>query len=169
MAKGGARNRSGPPPDPKSERSEKLGRRFGKLPRAGYTGPIPAWPLTTPATTRERKVWTDAWRKPQAAAWATESWRHRAVAMWVRLSVRLEEPDAPASLAAQVIRFADQIGMTPAGLRENGWEIEEAPGSRVAAEVEPGAPAEPAGQAPAGPVVLPRDRLTVVAGGNGGA
>ena len=173
MPRGGARNRSGPQPDPNSERSEKrrkagekiLGHRFGRLPRAGFTGRVPAWPLTTPATTREREVWKDAWRTPQAAAWATEPWRHRTVALWVRSSVRCEEPDAAASLLAATIRLADQIGMTPAGLRENGWEIEEAPGSRAQPEPEPSGPA----RAPKPPPAVPlRDRLKVVPSAPGG-
>jgi hypothetical protein len=41
----------------------------------------------------------------------------------VRLSVRCEDPEAPASLLAQLHRFADQIGMTTAGLAEMGWKV----------------------------------------------
>jgi hypothetical protein len=43
--------------------------------------------------------------------------------MWVRLSVRAEDAEAPAALIAQVHRFADQIGMTTAGLAEMGWKV----------------------------------------------
>jgi hypothetical protein len=43
--------------------------------------------------------------------------------MWVRWSVRMEEPNAGASLGNVVVRLADQIGMTPAGLKDNGWRI----------------------------------------------
>ena len=43
--------------------------------------------------------------------------------MWVRLSVRCEQDDAPAALLGQRHRFADQIGMTTAGLAEMGWKV----------------------------------------------
>lgn len=122
MPPGGARNRSGPLPDPNSGRSERRGLSFTTLPSEGYKGDPPEFPLPD-VTIRELIVWNEAWRTPQAAAWAQEPWRHRTVAMWVRWSVRMEDPEAGASLVAQVIRLADQIGMTPAGLRENGWTI----------------------------------------------
>lgn len=160
MPSGGARNRTGRrQPDPKSARSDRLGVRFGRLPRAGYTGRPPAWPLST-ATTREREVWKAAWRTPQAAAWSTEPWRHRTVAMWVRWSVRAEDKDAPAAVATAALRLADQIGLSPAGLRENNWEIEEAPSSAV---VEPEAkPAKVPQPPPAKPL---KGRLQVVRDG----
>ena len=53
----------------------------------------------------------------------SESWRIRTVALWVRTVVRCEEPEAPASLLSQLHRFADQIGMTTAGLAEMGWKV----------------------------------------------
>jgi hypothetical protein len=162
MSRGGARNRTGRnQPDPKSERSERLGVRFGQLPREGYTGRPPAWPFTTPATTRERRTWVQVWKLPQAAAWATEPWRHRAVAMYCRLMVRCEEPDSVATLHGQLIRYADQIGLTPAGLRENNWEIEESPRHPAAEKVGQGAPTPPAARAADG-VPSARDRLSVV-------
>lgn len=160
MPSGGARNRSGPSKDPNSERSEQLGVRFGKLPRGGYTGRPPAWPLTTPASKPEREVWAKAWKTPQAAAWATEPWRWRTVALWVRWSVRMEDADATAAVATAARQLADQIGLTPAGLAENRWEIEEAPttGERPA-------PTAPSRVPKAEKVSDPRSRLTVLAGG----
>lgn len=121
MARGGARNRSGPPPDPKSLKSAKS-RTFTALPAEGFTGKPPKFPLPD-ATTRERAVWAEAWKTPQAARWVEEPWRWRTVAMWVRWSVRMEADDASAALGNVVVRFADQIGLTPAGLKENGWTI----------------------------------------------
>ena len=43
--------------------------------------------------------------------------------MWARLSVRCEDAEAPAALLGQLHRFADQIGMTTAGLAEMGWKV----------------------------------------------
>lgn len=73
---------------------------------------------------RELAVWAESWRTPQAAAWARESWRWPTVAEFCRLKTVVElEPDANASLVGQLHRFRDQIGLTPAGLKENGWQI----------------------------------------------
>lgn len=124
MARGGARNRSGPQPDESSGRSEQRGVVFTALPAEGYDGEPPEFPLPL-ASGRELEVWAEAWSMPQAAAWSVQSWRWRAVAMWVRWSVRMEAEDASAALGNVVIRYADQIGLTPAGLKENGWKIAE--------------------------------------------
>lgn len=151
-----------------SSTSSVLGHRFGKLPRAGYTGRVPAWPLSM-ANAAERAAWTRAWRTPQAAAWATEPWRWWTVALWVRSSVRSASGEAPAAIITATLKLADQIGLTPAGLLANGWEIEEAPGTRAAAE--PPAPAQPEVVTPAAPPVMPsmstdpRDRLKIIDGG----
>lgn len=124
MARGGARNRSGPKPDEKSGRSDRRGVVFTALPAEGYDGAPPEFPLPD-AAIRELDVWAEAWATPQAAAWSVQSWRWRAVAMWVRWSVRMEAEDASAALGNVVIRYADQIGLTPAGMKENGWKIAE--------------------------------------------
>jgi hypothetical protein len=128
MTRGGSRNRSGPQKDPSSLTSAAQGVVFHALPAAGYDGKIPDFPLPA-MSDREDEVWGELWRTPQAAAWSVEPWRWRVVAMYVRWSVRMEDAEANAALVSQVIRLGDQIGMTPAGLRENGWQI-------AAAEVE---------------------------------
>ena len=124
MSRGGARNRSGPKADPNSGRSDRRGYSLTALPADGYAGPVPDFPLPSP-TAREIEVWERAWRTPQACAWSmpSEAWRTRTVAMWARLSVRCEDPEAPAALLGQLHRFADQIGLTTAGLAEMGWKV----------------------------------------------
>jgi len=124
MTRGGARNRSGPTANENSARSDRRGYSLTALPAQGYNGPVPDFPLPNPLA-RELEVWEQAWRSPQACAWSlsSESWRTRTVAMWVRLSVRCEQDDAPAALLGQLHRFADQIGMTTAGLAEMGWKV----------------------------------------------
>lgn len=124
MSRGGARNRSGPPPAEDSGRSDRRGYSLTALPASGHSGPVPDFPLPDP-TARELEVWAAAWRTPQACAWSmpSEEWRTRTVAMWVRLSVRCEDPGAGAALLGQLHRFADQIGMTTAGLAEMGWKV----------------------------------------------
>ena len=137
MGSGGARNRSGPAPVPGSGRSDRRGISLTALP-SSYDGPVPDFPLPQELPDdeevravlewvfeRELELWAQTWRLPQANAWAlpSEAWRVRSVAMWVRLSVRCEQPDVGAALLAQLHRFADQIGMTTAGLAEMGWQV----------------------------------------------
>ena len=158
MTSGGPRNRSGRPKDPNSRRSSGLS--LTALPAEGYTGPIPEWPLPEQSE-REAEVWAQTWRTPQAAAWATasESWRTRTVALWVRLTVRCESPEAPASLLAQLHRFADQIGMTTAGLSEMGWKIATDEVAEKRAEVSADAPKRPSS----------RDRFQIVTADGSGS
>lgn len=120
----GGHNRSGPQPQEGSGRSDARGYSLTALPSEGYDGEIPEFPLPNPKQ-RELDVWEQTWRLPQACAWSlpSEAWRQRTVAMWVRVSVRAEEPDAPATVLAQLHRFADQIGLTTAGLAEMGWKV----------------------------------------------
>jgi hypothetical protein len=146
MPRGGARNRSGPAPDPASGRSDRRGFRLDALPAEGYDGDVPPFPLpkikvfevyfedkqrvkefdaesTVARYDREIELWAQTWRTPQGAAWAREPWRWQTVAMYVRTMVVCESGDATAADKNSVHRFADQIGMTPAGLKENGWKI----------------------------------------------
>jgi hypothetical protein len=47
----------------------------------------------------------------------------RTVALYCRTSVRCEAPDAPPTLLGQLHRFADQVGLTTAGLAEMGYRV----------------------------------------------
>ena len=121
MPSGGGRNRSGPQKDPNSLRGAgRTGLRA--LPIKKYTGAYPEFPLPG-AAPREVELWNAAWTAPQAHVWVNESWRWQTIALWVRRSYLAESTDANASDVAAMIRLADQIGMTPAGLKENGWTI----------------------------------------------
>ena len=147
MVAGGARARSGPTPDPSSGRSAARGLDFQALPSEGYKGAIPDFPLdpivlfaehfedgakvrevdqesSADFHSREGVVWTEAWRTPQGAAWAVESWCWPVVAEYVRLKVTVElDPGSNAALVGQLHRYREQIGLTPAGLRLNGWQV----------------------------------------------
>ena len=154
MSRGGPRNRSGPQSDPNSGRSDRRGFKLTALPAGGYEGEIPEFPLPN-ASAREVEVWDQAWRTPQACAWSTpsEAWRAGTVALWVRTKVRCEDPEAPASLLGQLHRFADQIGMTTAGLAEMGWSV---------AQDELAAKAAEKSDQPASRATSSRDRMKVV-------
>lgn len=151
MASGGARNRSGPGADPNSGRSDRRGYTLGALPSEGYLEVAPEFPLqpivmfteyfdgqgkdrvkvkdrddgaTESFRERESDVWAEAWTTPQACAWSMESWRWPIVAEYCRLKTVVEfDPSASAALVGQLHRYRDQIGLTPAGLKENGWAI----------------------------------------------
>ena len=150
MARGGARNRSGPQPEEGSRTSDRKGFILTALPPTGYDGEAPKFPLsrrsvfrwefedkrkfqvfdsdaTQNIVDREAELWDWAWTTPQACAWSLDPWRWPVVAMWVRTFVICESSEATAADKGALHRFADQIGMTPAGLKENGWKIAEPP------------------------------------------
>lgn len=110
-------------------------------------------------TAREAEVWAELWRTPQACAWSlpSEAWRLRHIAMYCRVSVRCEAGDVPASFYAQVHRFADQIGLTSAGLAMMGWKVAE---DEVAAKAQ-----QRSSKAPAEKPAAPTRRLRAVNGG----
>jgi hypothetical protein len=147
MPRGGARNRSGPSFDPQSGRSDRRGVNLSALPSGGFDGAVPEFPLprakryrweyedkrryqvfdeetTEVYRDQEIAVWEQAWTTPQAAAWAVEAWRWPIIAEYCRLKTIVElDADSNASLVGQLHRYRDQIGLTPAGLKENGWTI----------------------------------------------
>lgn len=122
------------------------------LPAEGYSGPVPDFPLprrvvihewfegsgrnrekkreldegaTESVYERELELWAWLWRTPQACAWSmpSESWRLHTIAMYVRVFVICEGSEATAADKGSLHRFADQIGMTTAGLAEMGWKV----------------------------------------------
>ena len=131
MSRGGARVRSGPPVDPNSARSDARGLTFSALPADGYGGEVPEFPIPVSKGSRVLKLWEDVWRSPQGAAWINEPYRWHAIAEYCMLMRDIELDPTRASLIGQVHRYRDQLGLTPAGLRENGWlvgHVEESPG-----------------------------------------
>lgn len=143
MPSGGARNRSGPRPDPNSQTSQRKGYTLRSLPPEGRKGRVPKYPLppvemtfideagavrssedlSAKANAREKALWRHVWTLPQACAWESEPWRWYLVAIWVRTAVICERSDAKAADRTTLLRIADQIGLTTAGLKENGWQI----------------------------------------------
>lgn len=129
----GVRTGAGRRPDPESERSERRKYVLTALPVEGYEGIVPSFPIPDDfgdqlLRERELMIWDDAWRTPQACAWSMEPWRHRIIAQYCRISALIElSPDPGPGLIAQLHRFRDQLGLTPAGLSENGWKIADKP------------------------------------------
>jgi hypothetical protein len=146
VTSGGSRARSGPSADMASGRSEARGLRYEALPAQGFEGDIPEFPLPRLEVTstyfdegqkrtevdsgasaerfsRENELWCWAWRTPQAAAWDLEPWRWQSVADWVRMKAHCETSDASAADRTGLLRLQEQIGLTPSGLKLNGWAI----------------------------------------------
>lgn len=104
MTSGGARTRSGPPPDPNSARSEANG--WTTIPQAGRLAPAPEWPLTLP-TDREVEMWERFWAKPQALIWERDG-QLEYVAVFVRQLIEAEGEKASAENRKTVrMMFAD--------------------------------------------------------------
>ena len=162
MASGGARNRSGPQPQESSLTSAKRGLAFRTLDAAGYSGEVPEFPLPASesddsVSDRERRIWETLWTYPQAIVWAEEPWRQETLAEFCRLKAIVElSPAANAALVAQTHRYRDQIGLSPAGLKENGWKI----GAAAPADSAPATKAAPRRSSS-------KARLKVVSGGGG--
>ncbi len=150
MPSGGARNRSGPPPDPNALRRDRPSdaKEWRTLSAEGRSGPPPSWPLSR-ATSRELQLWEREWRRPQAVVWE-ENGQELEVAMCVRSLRDAEKPNAPVAARTLVRQQMDALGLTVPGLRSNRWRIggSVADGPSVAAESED-----------------IRDRLKVVMGG----
>ena len=181
MPKGGARPRSGPPADPTSARSERRGAtaavQVTALPSEGYRGRAPAFPLpkigrgltadgrpdaaaATAFRKRELEIWRAQWKKPQAAAWAQESWRWDRIALYCRWTAVIEaEPDKNASLIARQREVAIEHGLTPDGMKANGWAIA---ANQVAQQ------AEKKNAGPAAKKTAPQRRLRAVSGSDSG-
>ncbi len=127
MASGGARTRSGPPPDPNAlRRDRKTDGEWTVLPAEGRAGDPPAWPLSEHEfggwAEREMELWRRLWATPQAVQWQTMG-QELEVALYVRRLVEVEQPGAAANLATLVRQMADALGLTIPGLRTNRWKI----------------------------------------------
>lgn len=122
MPKGGARNRSGPAPDPSALRRERDAGEWTILPAEGRIGATPEWPLEG-QTDREGSLWDLLWRKPQALMWERYG-QELEVALYVRRLAEAEELEAKVTLNTLVRQMADSLGLTTPGMRANRWRID---------------------------------------------
>lgn len=122
MTSGGARARSGPPPDPDAlARFRGTDAGWHVLPVTGRPGPAPKWPLPNPSV-RELELWEMLWAKPQATRWETLGQDHE-VALYCRRFARAEQPDAPVACVVVVRQLGEALGLTIPGLLRNRWQI----------------------------------------------
>jgi hypothetical protein len=122
MPSGGARARSGPPPDPNALRRDRDKAEWTHLPAAGRTGDPPAWPLDR-IRARERVLWASEWQRPQAVIWEARG-QALEVALYVRAVVVSEGPKASAPDRNVVLRHMDDLGISSGGLAKNRWIID---------------------------------------------
>lgn len=124
MPKGSSSN-SGPSKDPMALRRDR-DKGTVELPAEGREGPAPEWPLVEAGheyvADRESELWERLWSTPQAVAWEAHQ-LEILVALYVRNLFVVETPGAPANRTTEVRRMMDDLGLTEAGLRSNGWTI----------------------------------------------
>ena len=144
MAKGGARARSGPAPDPDALRRERDGGDWMTLPAAGRAGEAPEWPLAG-QTEREAELWAREWRRPQAVMWERFG-QELEVALYVRSVADAESREASVAARTLVRQQQEALGLSVPGLARNRWRIEQAEERRE-------------------PRAVTRSRFTVVPGG----
>lgn len=121
MSRGGARIGSGRKPDPSSARSQKRGLFHVQLPAEGYQGDVPDFPKPV-QDQRVLDLWNEAWRTPQAAAWAKEPWRWPEIAEYCNVQF-LVEVEASAALIAQLRHYRVSIGLSDAAMVGKGWAL----------------------------------------------
>ena len=112
MTRGGARSRSGPPPDPNAlRRSRKSDPAWTKIPESGRGKPAPEWPLVTPST-RELELWESWWSQPVAVIWE-ESHAAHYVAFTVRMFAEAELPKARTEDRKSLNQMMANLYLTP--------------------------------------------------------
>lgn len=146
MPSGGARARSGPPPDPNALRRDRMDDAgWTTLPAAGYQGDVPDFPLpknliydvyymdkerireldtdaTEAARDAEVTLWDELWAKPQAQQWADLGLKYE-VAAYVRAYLESNASDAPAALKTAALRMSAEIGLSLPGMHSLRWKF----------------------------------------------
>lgn len=112
MPKGGARSRSGPPPDPNAlRRSRASDPAWTKISADGRGKPAPAWPLVEPSV-RELELWEAWWAEPVALLWE-ETHAHHYVAFTVRMFAEAEQPKARTEDRKSLNQMMANLYLTP--------------------------------------------------------
>lgn len=137
MVSGGARSRSGPPPDPNAlRRSRRSDPAWTKVAAEGRAGKVaPEWPSPEPSP-RELEVWRRWWELPQAVIWE-ESFSLDYVALVARMFVEAEQPKARTEDRKSVNSMMATLFLTPDSLLRARILIVEADGETPEAPVSP--------------------------------
>lgn len=112
MTRGGARARSGPPPDPNALRRARANDpAWTKIPAAGRGKPAPEWPLVEPSM-RELELWEAWWAQPVAILWEEAHSTHY-VAFTVRMFGEAEQPGARTEDRKSLNQMMANLYLTP--------------------------------------------------------
>lgn len=117
----------GPRPDPTKpfSRYTREGRATQRtqLPAEGNPLPPPELPTGRAWSDAERALWEEAWGSPQSTKWDLSMCG--VVALYVAALGQMLTGRLTAGLVAEVRQLAEQLGLTPEGMRRLGWEIAE--------------------------------------------
>lgn len=160
MPSGGARTRSGPPPDPNALHRARDGKEWTRLPAAGRTDPAPEWPLAVEEPTADELLkWREMWTMPQALVWESDRC-FDLVAFYVRTYLEAMKPRAGAQARTFVKQLSSELLLTPAALLSARYVIA---GTDEDAALNAAVSRHPAGSRPhGGRPPSARDRFTVV-------
>lgn len=119
----------GPRRDPTRPYS-RANREGGKQPRAGLVVlplsgcdlPVPPMPSGRTWGMAEVAMWEELWQSPQATQWFDAY--VPLVAMYVQIVCQSLAGKATAGLAQEARHLADHLGLSPAGMRTLGWQME---------------------------------------------
>jgi hypothetical protein len=135
MTSGGARARSGFPPDPQALARNRPSDQvtWTHLP-ASREGDPPPWPLAYP-TIREKALWATEWRRPQAVMWERNG-QEIEVANYIRCLRRAEGHKSTPAHWGLVVRQQTELGINIGGLLRNRWIIDPPSGDAQASGAE---------------------------------
>lgn len=153
IGSGGARPRSGPPPDTGALRRERDGKDWTRLPAVGLTdADVPPWPDTMPPYevnaegeasllfgSDEIAMWTRLWKKPQARVWKADGVEDL-VALYVRTYLEAAAPGGPVGKGTLAKQLGEQLLLSTPALHAARYVIDAslgAPASGLFAVPEP--------------------------------
>lgn len=126
MTKGG-HARSGPAPDPGSQRQQtRAAGEWRDLDPAGRKGRTPPWPLPGEPDGWEARRWRALWRTPQAVVWEEQGLEVQ-VGLCVRSEAEAADRGASAPTRANALKFETDLGLNQVGMRANRWRIRAVP------------------------------------------
>jgi hypothetical protein len=124
MPSGGARQRSGPAPDPNALRRGRANDEWTVLPREGRgRRPAPKWPLDSPLPA-EAKLWALLWKKPQAVMWERLGMQLQ-VAAYTRAFIDSVSGSMSPGMKTAVLRMEGELGISIPGMHSLRWKFSE--------------------------------------------
>jgi hypothetical protein len=122
MTSGGARSKSGPPPDPNAlRRNRSDDAEWIILPIGGFAGEVPTFPLPN-VLEAEEWYWDELWAKPQAFMWDRLGMKFQ-IASYARTYLESVEPGASATLKNSVLRMEELLGLSVTGMNSLRWKF----------------------------------------------